>query len=107
MLAAFIMAGSQGGQSGSAGLLSFLPLLLIIFILYFLLIRPQAKKQKEHKLLLDALKKGDRVMSAGGIFGVIVGFKEKENIVILKIADNVKVDILKSSISQVIEKGKD
>ncbi|MFC1725250.1 preprotein translocase subunit YajC [candidate division KSB1 bacterium] len=103
---AFAMAGS-GGQSGSAGILSFLPLMLIIFILYFLLIRPQAKKQKEHKMMLEAIRKGDKILTSGGIVGTISGFKEKENTLIVKIADNVKIEILKSSVSQVIERGKD
>ena len=65
------------------------------------MIRPQSKKQKEHRSMLDNLKKGDKVVTAGGIIGTIAGIKEKENSVILKIADNVKMEILKSSISKV------
>jgi len=101
-----LMAGTSG-ESGGSGFLSFLPLIVIILILYFLLIRPQAKKQKEHKMMVENLRKGDKVLTAGGIVGIITGFKEKDNIIILKVADNVKIELLKSSVSQILEKDKE
>lgn len=100
-----LMGGAPAG-GGTAGnpILGFLPLIAIILIMYLLMIRPQAKKQKEHKAMLAALKKGDRVVTAGGIFGTIAGIKENENIVIVKIAENVKVELSRGSIGQVIQK---
>ncbi|MBD3232719.1 MAG: preprotein translocase subunit YajC [candidate division Zixibacteria bacterium] len=95
---AFAMAGSQGGEGGGNIFLSFLPFILMFVILYFLLIRPQTKKQKEHQKMLSELRKGDRVVTNSGIFGTIVGINEKDNVVVLKIAENVKVEVLRSSI---------
>jgi preprotein translocase subunit YajC len=83
--------------------LSFLPLMAIIVIMYFLLLRPQAKRQKEVKLMMENLQKGDRVLTVGGIIGTIVSFDEKENLVILKVADNVKVEITRNAIAQVMK----
>jgi preprotein translocase subunit YajC len=94
---------SEGAKQGNP-LLSFLPLLAIIVIMYFLLLRPQAKRQKEHKKMQESIQKGDRILTVGGIIGTIAGIDEKENLVIVKIADNVKVEMTKSSVAQVIKK---
>ncbi len=69
--------------------------------MYFLILRPQAKKQKERQKMLDALKKGDDVITAGGLHGKIVGFKNDDKVVVLKIGDNVKVDVERSAIASV------
>ena len=90
----------EGG--GSGGLLSLWPIILIFVIFYFLLIRPQQKKQKEHQKMLESIRKGDRVVTSGGIYGTVVGVKE--NVVVLKIADNVKVEIAKSAVSHIISR---
>lgn len=91
-------AGGQGG--GTAGMItSLLPLVLIFVVFYFLLIRPQQKKAKEHQLMLDAIKKGDKVITAGGIYGVVENVNNTT--LILKIAENVKVKIGKGYISTV------
>jgi preprotein translocase subunit YajC len=95
--------GSGGGQ-GANPLLTFLPFIAIIFVMYFLMIRPQAKKQKEHKAMLEKLEKGDKVLTSGGIIGTIAGVKENEGLLIVKIADNVKVELSKGSIAQVLKK---
>jgi len=101
----FAMAPGNGGASGgSAGLLSMLPFILIFFVIYFLMIRPQVKRQKEMKMMLNNLNKGNKVITTGGIIGTIVGFKEKDNIVILKIDQSVKVEILKTGITKIISK---
>ena len=71
-------------------------------IFYFLLIRPQQTKQKQHQKMLESVKKGDRVLTSGGIYGSVVGVKE--NVVVLKIADNVKVEFAKSAISHIISR---
>ena len=68
------------------------------------MIRPQTKKQKQTKLMIESLEKGDEVVTVGGIYGTIAGIKEKEGILILKIADNVKVNISRASITRKVEK---
>lgn len=91
----------QGGQAGGAqGMItSLLPLVLIFVVFYFLLIRPQQKKAKEHKQMLDNIKKGDKVVTAGGIFGVVESVGT--NTFVVKIAENVKVKFGKGFISEV------
>lgn len=91
----------QGGQAGGAqGMIgSLMPLVLIFVVFYFLLIRPQQKKAKEHKQMLDNIKKGDKVVTAGGIYGVVESVGA--NTVVLKIAENVKVKFGKGFISEV------
>ena len=69
---------------------------------YFLLIRPQSKQRKEHENLLKNLKTGDRVLTSGGIYGIVTNVKEKT--VLIKIADNVKVEIVKSAVTGVTPK---
>ena len=95
----FLTAGSQqaAGPAGLAG--SFIPLLLIIVIFYFFLIRPQNKKQKETQRMLSALKKGDKVITIGGIHGVISSVKE--NTVIVKVDDDCKIEFNRTAISSV------
>ncbi len=91
-------AGDAPRGSAFGGLL---PLILIFFVFYFLLIRPQQKKVREHQKLLDALKKGDEVITSSGIYGTISAIKG--NVVDLKIAEEVKVVISKSAISTVVK----
>ena len=91
-------SGQQGNQGSPMGF--FLPIILIFVIMYMLVFRPQARKQKDHRKMLDVLQKGDRILTAGGILGTIAGIREKDNVIILKIADNVKIEIMKSSVSQ-------
>ena len=87
----------QGGQGAGSGIMGFLPLILIFIIFYFLLIRPQQKRAKEQKAMLDNLKKGDKVILSGGEFGIIE--EVKGNMVIVKIAENVKVKYGKAYVS--------
>ena len=90
--------GTQGGGQGG-GIVAFLPFVAMIVILYLLLMRPQQKKMKEHKMMISALRKGDKVVTNSGMFGTIVGMNDKDNIVVLKVAENVKIEFLKSSIA--------
>ncbi|MHB8172977.1 MAG: preprotein translocase subunit YajC [Nitrospirota bacterium] len=97
--------GAQGGAAGAPGagpsmFQSIIPLVIIFGIFYFLLIRPQSKKAKEHKAMLDALKKGDRVITSGGIFGTIQSLTA--NTVVLIISENVKIKVGRGYISQVV-----
>jgi preprotein translocase subunit YajC len=89
----------QAGQGQGGGLIGFLPLILIFVIFYFMLIRPQQKRAKEHKVMLENLKKGDKVVTSGGEYGVIE--EVKTNTVILKISENVKVKYGKAYIAAV------
>jgi preprotein translocase subunit YajC len=86
--------------AGPNPLTSFVPIILIFVIMYFLLFRPQMKRQKEQARLVAALKTGDRVVTAAGIHGLISNVKDRT--VILKIADNVKIEIEKSAVTNVI-----
>ncbi len=84
--------------SAPSPLMSMLPLVVIFVIFYFLLIRPQQRKLKEHKRMLEDIKKGDHVITSSGIYGVIVGVGETS--FELKIADNVKIKVLKSAVTE-------
>lgn len=97
----FAMA-SPGGEGGSPFAM-LLPIIGMLAIFYLLLIRPQQKRQKQTQTMITALRKGDRVMTTGGIYGTIAGLKE--NIIVLKIADDVKIEILKSAVASLVEKG--
>ncbi|MSR82671.1 MAG: preprotein translocase subunit YajC [Candidatus Latescibacteria bacterium] len=89
---------TEGGGGGSA-ILGMLPFILMFLVLYLLILRPQIKKQKTHQKMIDELKKGDQVVTSGGIHGVVANIKD--DVVVLKIADNVKVDLSRSAVSSV------
>jgi preprotein translocase subunit YajC len=80
-------------------MIGLLPFVLMFLVLYFLLIFPQQRKQRRHMELLANLKKGDRVVTSGGIHGSIVGFKDR--VLILKVDDKVKIEVEKSAVSAV------
>ena len=80
----------------SAGIGQFIPLILIFVIFYFFLIRPQQKKVKEHKAMVEGLKRGDKVITSGGITGTVERLIDNDKIEV-EIADNVKVEIVKST----------
>lgn len=87
--------------AGTTDLLSsILPFVLIIFVFYFLILRPQQKRQKERKKLLESMKKGDKVVTASGIHGTIEGLEDKT--VLVKIADNIKVKMDRSAIATIL-----
>ncbi|MBC8204489.1 preprotein translocase subunit YajC [bacterium] len=96
------MSQPQGGAEGGGGLgiLGLLPWILIIVVFYFLLIRPQARRQKQHQEMLKSVRKGDKIVTSGGIHGEVLGVKE--NLLKVKIADKVIVDIERSAIGRVI-----
>lgn len=96
-------ATSEGARSANP-LVSFFPLLLIILIMYFLLLRPQAKRQKEIRKMQETLQKGDKVLTIGGMIGTVAGINEAEGTILLKIAENVKVEVTRSSVAQVLRK---
>jgi len=94
------MSPPEGQAEGPLGSLSaFVPIILIFVIFYFLLIRPQQKRQKDHQSMVEALKKGDQVVTAGGIHGTVTSVAE--NLATVEIAQNVKIKVTKSSIAVV------
>ena len=99
----FISNAHAQAAGGSESLLSLLPLVLIFVVFYFLLIRPQTKRQKEHREMVAALKTGDEVTTAGGLLGKITAVKD--NFVQVEVADNVVVTVQKHTISAVMPKG--
>jgi preprotein translocase subunit YajC len=90
--------------SGAFDIISLLPLVLIFVVFYFLLIRPQQKKVREHRAMVDALKKGDQVVTAGGILGRVTKVEGGENTVSVEIAPNVQVKVARHTISEVLNK---
>ena len=94
-------AGAAAG--GMSSLTQMLPLVLMFVVLYFIMIRPQMKKQKEHKAMIDALGKGDEVVTAGGLLGRIA--KVGDAYVSIEIAGNVEVQCQRSAVVQVLPKG--
>jgi preprotein translocase subunit YajC len=96
-------AGAEGSPGSS--LFSFLPLIAIVAIFYFLILRPQNKKQKETQKMLSALKKGDRVVTIGGIHGIIQSVKE--NTAIIKVDENVKLEFNRSAVASVSSQAKE
>ena len=100
-----LMGAPQGEATPGSTLMSFLPLVAIIAIFYFLILRPQNKKQKETQKMLSALKKGDRVVTIGGIHGVIQSVKETT--VIIKVDENTKLEFNRGAISTVSSQAKE
>ena len=102
----FLYASTQLGQGGG-GLVAFFPFIVIMFIIYFLMIRPQTKRQKEKDTMRDELKKGDKIITMGGIYGTVQGFKEKGRQAIIKIDNNTNITINKTAVAGLAGKIKD
>jgi preprotein translocase subunit YajC len=94
------LSGLSGALGGNVGFIVMIAATFAIF--YFLLIRPQKKKEKERVEMISALKKGDKVVTAGGMYGVIDSFKEGD-IVVVKVSGNTKIDFLKSAIQSKVQ----
>ena len=99
--AAYAQAAAPAPQGGGIGMM-LMPLILIA-VMYFLMIRPQMKRAKEHKGMLDKLSKGDEVITSGGIAGTVTDIGD--NFVTLEVADNVRVRVQKGAIGNVLPKG--
>lgn len=101
---AYAMGGAGGGgQSSGNPILQLLPFVLMFVVLYFLILRPQIKKQKAQQKMIDELKKGDRIVTSGGIHGVITNLKD--DVLTVKIAENVKVEMARTAVSRVRQSG--
>ena len=100
-------SAESGGASGTAaggasqwGILIVMPLIILVF--YFLVMRPQNRKQKEAKKMLESLRKGDRIVTIGGLRGTVVSVKE--DVVVLKVDDNTKLEYSKNAVSTVLKR---
>ncbi len=96
-------AGEGGGGSATNQFAAFVPLILMVGIFYFLLIRPQQKKQKDHRMMLSNLQKGDVVVTQGGLQGKITGLTD--TVATIEIAEKVRVKIQRGYIAAVVSKG--
>ncbi|MCF3973868.1 preprotein translocase subunit YajC [Paracoccus salsus] len=102
MFATPAFAQASGGAGTGAAFAQFIPLILIFAIMYFLMIRPQQKRVKQHRAMVEALKKGDQVVTQGGILGKVTSVRDDE--LEVEIAQGVKVRIVRSTVSQVLSK---
>ncbi|HRJ12888.1 MAG TPA: preprotein translocase subunit YajC, partial [Alphaproteobacteria bacterium] len=89
-------------MTANADFMQFIPLIAIFAIFYFLIIRPQQKRMKEHMLLINALKKGDRIVTGGGIIGTVVSAPEGASEIIVDLSDNVRVNVLRATVSNLV-----
>jgi preprotein translocase subunit YajC len=96
-------AQAAGGAPAGDALTSFLPLILIFVVFYFLHIRPQQKRMKQHKEMLSQLRRGDKVVTSGGIIGTVSKIVNDQEVV-LEIADNVKVRVVRATIQEITTK---
>ncbi len=99
---AFAQTAPAAQPAAGGGWVSFLPIILMIVIFYFLLIRPQQKKEKDRRKMIAALQNGDRVLTTGGIYGVVSAVKEND-IIVLKVSDNTKIEIARSAVQLKIQ----
>ena len=96
-------AQASGGVSGEGGLVTLLPIVLMFVLLYFIMIRPQVKRQKEHRTMVDGLQKGDEVVTSGGVVGKITDLGE--TYVSLEVAANTEISVQKAAVQTLLPKG--
>lgn len=96
-------AQTAGGAAPEAGLASFLPIIIMFVVLYFLMIRPQMKRQKEQKAMIDALAVGDEVVTAGGVVGRVT--RVDDAYITLEISDDTRILVQKSAVGTLLPKG--
>ena len=94
------MAPPPGGNGGGGMMSTLVMFLLIIAIFYFLILRPQQKRQRERQKMLDAVKKGDKIVTAGGLHGTVAGVEEKT--LLIQVADNVKLKFDRTAVSSIV-----
>ena len=94
-----LMAPAPTDGSQPPAWVQLLPLVILFVLMYFVLLRPQMKRQKEQEKLISSVKSGDRVVAAGGIYGTVTNIKDA--VVVLKVADNVKIEVQRSTITSV------
>ena len=96
-------AYAQAAGASADALTSFLPLILIFVVFYFLIIRPQSKKAKAHRAMLDAVRRGDKIVTSGGLIGLVTKVKD-DNELQVEIAENVRVRVMRHMVSDVLNK---
>ena len=99
---AFAQAAAAGSPAST--LMSFVPIVLIFVIMYFLMIRPQQKKLKDHKAMVTGLRRGDQIVTSGGLIGKVTRVDDQKSEIEVEIAPNVRVRVVRSTISQVVSK---
>lgn len=97
------MAGGPAAQGSGGGAGMFVPLIILVAIFYFMIIRPQQRKDKERKAMIERIKSGDRIMFSGGILGTVSNVKEST--LMVKVSDKVKVEVARAAVSKVLDKG--
>jgi len=97
-----MMGPPAGGQQGGNPLGMLMPMLIIFAIFYFMMIRPQQRKDKERRKMIDEIKSGDRILFGGGIAGTVANVKDQ--VLSVKIAENVKIDIARGAVNRVLGK---
>ena len=97
------MAAPAAAEGGAASPLQFVPIVIMVAIFYFAMIRPQKRRAKERKAMIAAVKSGERVLLTSGIIGEVCTVKDKT--LMVRIAEQTKIEVLKSAVSQIIEKG--
>ena len=98
-------AYAQEAASQAFDIMGFVPFILVFILFYFMLIRPQQNKMKQHQLLINNLKKGDKVVTNSGIIGVIKKISEQNNMLSLEIAQNIEIEMHKNYIQELYNKG--
>ncbi len=101
MIIAMGGAGAEGSQGGG-GMVMVGYMAIFLLLLYFMMIRPQARREKERKAMLGSVKTGDRIIFGGGLLGTVANIKE--NVLIVKIAENVKVEVVRGAVTRVLDK---
>ncbi len=104
MLISPAFAQDAAGGMGDSGLLSLLPLVLIFVVFYFLLIRPQQKKMKAHRNMVEAVRRGDKVVTGGGIMGTVTKVVSDSPEIQVEIADGVRVKVMRHTLQEVLSK---
>ncbi|MGB0660200.1 MAG: preprotein translocase subunit YajC [Mangrovicoccus sp.] len=97
-------AYAQAGGDSASAITQFIPFILVFAIMYFLLIRPQQKKVKEHQKMVQALRRGDQLVTQGGVIGKVTKVKDDADELEVEIAEGVKVRVVRSTVSQVLSK---
>ena len=87
-------------------MVQFFPFILMFVVIYLLILRPQYKKQKQQQAMVDSLEKGDKIVTSGGIHGTIVGVKDKDGILVVQVAKDVRIEVSRGSVSRVEGEGK-
>ncbi len=99
----FLAMGGRPAEGGDNQGFFFVLMIIMMVFFYMLMIRPQQRKEKERRAMVERIKSGDRILFAGGLLGLVSNVKD--NILVVKVADNVKIEVARNSVTQVLDKG--